>query len=132
MITMWNAKLVAKDRSDGCRCIQTGFSGVSGNIMLDHELMKSVAQQMMSGASVAVEGQATAVKHTSYQRLKTVTFQMNGREYQAIEQNAAKPSRWGELARQGHQVVQFREAQSGRYVAVAVDGEVKEYGTKSI
>jgi len=100
--------------------------------MLDHELMKSVAQQMMSGASVAAEGQAAAVKRTSYQRLRTVTFKMNGREYQAIEQNAAKPSRWGELARKGHQVVQFREAQSGRYVAVAVDGKVTEYGSKSI
>jgi len=98
--------------------------------MLDLELMKSVAVQMMSGANVAVEGRAVPVKRTSYQRLKTLKFEMNGREYQAIEQNAAKPSRWGELARQGHHVVQFRDLQTGRYVGVAVDGEVKEYGTK--
>jgi len=53
---------------------------------------------------------------------------MNGREYQAIEQNPEKPSRWGQFARQAYQVVQFRDLASQRYVAVAVDGEVKEYG----
>jgi len=67
------------------------------------------------------------VKRTSYQRLKTLTFDMNGRKYQAIEQNADKPSRWGQLARDGHRVVQFRDVQTGKYVAVAVDGKVKEY-----
>jgi hypothetical protein len=53
---------------------------------------------------------------------------MNGQEYQAIEQNSQKPSRWGELARDGHKVVQFRDAATGKYIAVAVDGDVKEYG----
>ncbi|HXY03321.1 MAG TPA: hypothetical protein VEI49_07050 [Terriglobales bacterium] len=67
------------------------------------------------------------MKRTSYQRLKTLTFDMNGRKYQAIEQNADKPSRWGQLARDGHRVVQFRDVQTGKYVAVAVDGKVKEY-----
>jgi len=53
---------------------------------------------------------------------------MDGKRYQAIEQNASKPSVWGKLARKGHQVVQFRDIASNKYVAVAVDGEVKEYG----
>ena len=30
---------------------------------------------------------------------------MGGRQYAAIEQNPEKPSRWGGLARSGHQVV---------------------------
>jgi hypothetical protein len=34
---------------------------------------------------------------------------MDEREYQAIEQNAEKPSRWGQLAQEGHQVVQFKD-----------------------
>jgi hypothetical protein len=55
---------------------------------------------------------------------------MGGKEYQAIEQNAEKPSRWGKLAHEGHQVVQFRDLQTRKYVAVAVDGEVREYGRK--
>ena len=53
---------------------------------------------------------------------------MGGTEYQAIEQNAEKPSRWGKLAREGHRVAQFRDIASGKYVAVVVDGKVTEYG----
>jgi hypothetical protein len=53
---------------------------------------------------------------------------MGGREYEAIEQNPEKPSRWGKLAASGHQVVQFRDTMTNKYVAVAVDGEVKWYG----
>jgi hypothetical protein len=96
--------------------------------MLDLALMASVATQMMSGGEVTVSGQTAAVKRTSVQRLKAVRFKMDGREYEAIEQNASKPSRWGELARAGHHVVQFRETASGKYVAVSVDGKVQEYG----
>jgi len=36
----------------------------------------------------------------------------------------------GQLARKGHEVVQFRDRASQRYVAVAVDGEVKGYGKR--
>lgn len=96
--------------------------------MLDIALMQSVALQMMERQQVAVGGKSVPVRRTSFQQLKTVKFEMNGREYQAIEQNAEKPSRWGKLAREGHRVVQFRDAQTGKYVAVAVDGEVTEYG----
>jgi hypothetical protein len=47
------------------------------------------------------------------------------REYQATKQNPEKPSRWGQLTREGHQVVQFKDVGTNRFVAVAVDGEVK-------
>jgi hypothetical protein len=96
--------------------------------MLDKELMRSVATQMMQGTSAEVEGKALRVTRTGSRRFRTVRFVMNGKEYQAIEQNREKPSRWGQLARQGHQVVQFRDLASQKYVAVAVDGEVKQYG----
>jgi len=95
--------------------------------MLDIELMKSVAEQMMGSGKVTIQGKTVAVTRTSYQRLKTVRFDMGGHQYQAIEQNPEKPSRWGKLAREGHQVVQFRDVATGKYVAVAVDGEVKKY-----
>ena len=97
-------------------------------LMLDLELMRAVAMQMMETNSVTIGDKPIPVRRTSSSRLKFVQFVMEGREYQAIEQNAAKPSRWGELARQGHRVVQFRDLRTGRYVAVAVDGEVTEYG----
>lgn len=96
--------------------------------MLDQTVLKSVAEQMMSGGVVLVEGQSLRVTRTGSRRFRTVRFAMGGREYQAIEQNAEKPSRWGKLARAGHRVVQFRDLATHKYVAVVVDGEVTEYG----
>jgi hypothetical protein len=96
--------------------------------MLDLELTRAVAENLMSRDQFEVGGQKLRVRRTSSQRLRNVAFTMNGREYQAIEQNPEKPSRWGKLAQAGHKVVQFKDAESNRYVAVAVDGEVKEYG----
>jgi hypothetical protein len=96
--------------------------------MLDTLLLSSIARQLISADEVEVEGKRLPVRHTSRQGLKTVTFTIGGRQYAAIEQNPGKPSRWGQLARSGHQVVQFKEVQANRFVAVVVDGEVKEYG----
>ena len=98
--------------------------------MLDTSLLSSVAKQMMSADEVEMEGRRLPVRRTSKQGLRTVTFTMGGREYAAIEQNPEKPSRWGGLARSGHQVVQFKDVQTNRFVAVAVDGEAKEYGAR--
>lgn len=94
---------------------------------MDASLLQSVARQLMSGTRIELEGQIAPVQRTSAQRLRTARFSLGGREYQAIEQNATKPSRWGELARKGHQVVQFKDLLSNRFVAVSVDGEVTEY-----
>ena len=60
------------------------------------------------------------------QRLRTVRFVMGGKEYQAIEQNPEKPSRWGKLARDGRRVVQVRDLGTQKYVAAVVDGKVTE------
>jgi len=96
--------------------------------MLDHAVLTSVAEQMMSGARVAVGGKDLPVVRSGVHRFRTVRFVMGGREYQAIEQNPEKPRRWGQLAREGHRVVQFRDLASGKYVAVVVDAKVTEYG----
>jgi len=96
--------------------------------MLDEELLKSIAAQLMINTSVNVEGKSIPVRRTSRQRLKTIAFRAGGHEYQAIEQNAEKPSRWGQLARDGHRVVQFKHAEQNKFVAVVVDGEVTFYG----
>jgi len=96
--------------------------------MLDHAVLKSVAEQLMSGSEVVVDGRGSRVMRTGSRRFRTVRFAMGGKEYQAIEQNPERPSRWGQLARQGHRVVQFRDLATQKYVAVTVDGEVTEYG----
>jgi hypothetical protein len=96
--------------------------------MLNREILTAVAEQLMSGKEVAVEGRASPVTRTGTNRFRTARFVMDGKEYQAIEQNPEKPSRWGKLAREGRRVVQFRDMESGKYVAVVVDGKVTEYG----
>jgi len=81
----------------------------------------------MSGREVLVDGRTSRVSRTGSKRLRTVQFLLAGTEYQAIEQNPEKPSRWGKLAREGHRVVQVRNLTSQKYVAAVVDGKVTEY-----
>ena len=96
--------------------------------MLDRELMKQIAVNLMTRDQFEVSGQVVRVRRTSSQRLRNVEFTMGGRRFEAIEQNPEKPSRWGKLAQAGHRVVQFLDADTRRFVAVSVDGKVKEYG----
>lgn len=98
--------------------------------MLDTNLLRSIATQLMSGAAVEVKGKSLRVWWTSRQRLKAVNFKMNGQNYQAIEQNQDKQTRWARLARAGHQVVQFKNVQTNKFIAVAVDGNLIRYGSK--
>jgi len=95
--------------------------------MSNLEILKSIAEQLMSQTTVEVQGQSIPVKRTSSHRLRMVIFELDGRRYEAIEQNREKPSRWGQLARKGHKVVQFRDVTTNKYIAVAVDGDVKIY-----
>ena len=95
----------------------------------EQKVLQSVALQLMSGDDVVLEdGQKLRVKRVGSGRLRMVEFRLNGRVFEAIEQNREKPSRWGKLAREKHQVVQFRDVATHKYVAVAVDGEITEYG----
>ena len=96
--------------------------------MVDKELLSSIAQQMMSGTSVDLEGQRLPVKRTSANGFRTLEFEIDERRYQAIEQNPEKPSRWGQLASKGHKVVQFKDGETNKFVAVSVDGKVRVYG----
>ena len=92
------------------------------------EGLGSVAAQLMNGEEVLLEDQKIRVRRVGSGRLRMVQFKMNGRMFEAIEQNRVKPSRWGKLAREKHQVVQFRDVEAHKYVAVAVDGVMQEYG----
>jgi hypothetical protein len=96
--------------------------------MLDTSLLSTIAKQLMTSDEVEVMGERLPVRRTSKQGLKTLTFTTGDRQYAAIEQNPQKPSRWGELARGGHQVVQFKDVETNKFAAVAVDGGVTVYG----
>ena len=98
--------------------------------MLDTSLLSSIAKQLMTSDEVEVEGKRHRVRRTTRQGLRCVNFMLADREYAAIEQNPDKPSEWGRLAVSGHQVVQFKDVLTNRFVAVSVDGQVKEYGAE--
>ncbi len=56
--------------------------------MLDTELLRSIATQMMTGnAAIQVQGKSVPIRRTSSQHLKMIKFSIAGREYTAIEQN---------------------------------------------
>jgi hypothetical protein len=97
-------------------------------VTAEQKVLQSVAMQLMNGDVVALDDQKLRVKRVGSGRLRMVQFKLNGRVFEAIEQNRMKPSRWGQLAREKHQVVQFRDVATHKYVAVAVDGEITEYG----
>jgi hypothetical protein len=94
----------------------------------EQKVLQSVAAQLMNGDEVVLGDQKWRVKRVGSGRLRMVQFKLNGRMFEAIEQNRDKPSRWGQLARDKHQVVQFRDLTTHKYVAVSVDGEITEYG----
>ena len=97
--------------------------------MLDTKLLAHIAKQMMSSNAVEEDGKSLSVRRTRGHQLRMVAFAMDGRQYLAIEQNPEKPSRWGQLAKRGQQVVQFKDSNSNRFVAVAVDGAVTICGS---
>ena len=90
-------------------------------------ILASVATQMMAGDWVTIGDQKLRVKRIGSGRLRMVQFRWNGKMLEAIEQNPEKASRWAKLAREKHQVVQFMDAETHKYVAVSVDGKVREY-----
>ena len=95
----------------------------------EQKTLQSVAAQLMSGDQVVLnDGHNLRVRRVGSQRLRMVQFKMSGHAFEAIEQNPTKPSRWGQLAREKHQVVQFRTMDPQKYVAVVVDGKITEYG----
>jgi hypothetical protein len=77
-------------------------------------------------SEVELDGQKFRVQETPRKRLREVDFEFDGQELRGLEQNPKTESRWAQLARKGHRVMQFLEA--GRYVGVVVDGKVTIYG----
>src|SRR5208337_2730721 len=92
-----------------------------------------VAREFFPG-NINMRGRTIPVAKTPKKQLGVVTFPDvdNNRLFTAIEQNPATGSRWAGLAKAGHKVVQFKELQDrhddGKYIGIAVDGNVTLYG----
>ena len=91
------------------------------------EVLVSVWRQaLVDGAnSIVIDGTIYLVKTTARRGLKQVDFRFEGHELRGLEQNPDTKSKWAAMAREGRKVMQFLE--SGRYIAVVVDGKMTTY-----
>ncbi len=96
--------------------------------MLDEKLLADVARQVFAGQKEVETAFGKArVTTTSKQGLRKIEFDAGDFRLVGIEQNHNTASRWAKLAREGHQVMQFRDVATGAYVANVVDDRVNFY-----
>ena len=77
---------------------------------------------------VELNGLRLPVRLTAKKHLREVDFRVGDESVRGIEQNPETASRWAQLARKGHKVMQFLVR--GRYFANVVDGKLMLYGKK--
>jgi hypothetical protein len=80
-----------------------------------------------NGKIVELGTERYPVRQTPTSRLRQVDFVFEGNKLRGLEQNPATKSRWAQMARSSHKVMQFLN--EGRYVANVVDGKVTLYGS---
>jgi hypothetical protein len=98
-------------------------------VTLEEATVEVWRQALAEGArDVELGGEKFPVRETPRKRLREVDFVFEGQPLRGLEQNPRTESRWAELARAGHKVMQFLSA--GRYIGVVVDGKVTLYGGK--
>ncbi len=107
---------------------------------LEEAMVKVWRQALVErAAEVELEGQMFPVRETPRKHLREVDFVFDGQPsrkdirdtkivLRGLEQNPKTESRWAQLARAGHKVMQFLSA--GRYLGNVVDGKVTLYGGK--
>ncbi len=96
---------------------------------LEEAMVKVWRGALVEGAKeVELDEKKFAVQETPQKRLREVDFEFEGQALRGLEQNPNTESRWAQLARAGHKVMQFLSA--GRYVGNVVDGKVTLYGGK--
>ena len=108
-----------------------GTSGAEVGMTWDEAMVKVWRRALVEGAAeVELDGKTFAVRETPRKRLREVDFEFDGQPLRGLEQNPKTESRWAQLARAGHEVMQFLSA--GRYIGVVVDGKVTLYGGKKV
>jgi hypothetical protein len=96
---------------------------------LEEALISVWRQSLVEGRQeVSLNGGSFPVRRTAKNRLRQVDFSFDGKEIRGLEQNPRTTSRWAELARTGHKVMQFLS--EGRYIANVVDDKITLYGRR--
>jgi len=102
---------------------------LEGTMTLEEAMVKVWREALVErAAEVELGGKTFAVRETPRKRLREVDFVFEGQPLRGLEQNPKTESRWAQLARAGHKVMQFLSA--GRYIGVVVDGKATLYGGK--
>jgi len=78
---------------------------------------------------VELNGSRFPVRRTAKKNLRQIEFRVGEEGVRGIEQNPKTASRWAQLARKGHKVMQF--LMQGRYFANVVDGKVMLYAKRA-
>jgi len=96
----------------------------------EEALISAWRQALVDGVEkVKLNGRLFPVRRTPKKRLRQVDFDFDGQAVRGLEQNPQTSSRWAQLARQGHSIMQFLS--EGRYIANVVDGKVTFYRRKA-
>ena len=99
------------------------------SIAFDEVLIEVWRQALVDRSStVRIDGQSFPVRKTASKRLVEVDFTFDGQPSRGIQQNPNTKSGWAHLACKGAKVMQF--LQTGKYLAVVVDGKVTHYSSK--
>jgi hypothetical protein len=101
---------------------------------MEHSFEKAliaVWQQVLveNAKSVELDTKSYPVRQTPKTKLRQVDFVFDGDEIRGLEQNPDTKSRWAQMARSGHKVMQFLS--HGRYVGNVVDGKAMAYGRRA-
>ena len=86
-------------------------------------LLSEVAYELFISNVVHPRGVPVKVGRTPSLGLRIAEFEIEGHKLKVLEQNPAKPSPTGQLAREGHKVAWLLEG--GRYLAKSVDGRAE-------
>ncbi len=91
------------------------------------DTLKAVWRQLLveEREAVQVGSESYSIGRTRARGLRTVAFVADGVRWEGIEQNPEKDSRWGQLARDGHRILQFSVGR--RYVANVCDAVLTRY-----
>jgi hypothetical protein len=93
---------------------------------LEQMLCEVWRQALLEGREeVEVDGTRLRTGRTRARGLRTVEVRLGTMVLEGIEQNPEKESQWAKLAREGHQIMQFRIG--ARYVGVVCDGALTKY-----
>jgi hypothetical protein len=95
-------------------------------VSFEEALISVWRQALVDGAEkIKLNGRLFPVRRTPKKRLRQVDFDLDGETVRGLEQNPETSSRWAQLARQEHRIMQFLS--EGRYIANVVDGKVTFY-----